>query len=72
MSQHSLLPRYRAQLLRMWSESPPQQLPIWRFSLEDIGTGERYGFANLDALIDHLLAQMERPTDQGQVTQLHP
>jgi hypothetical protein len=70
MPQQTLLPRYRAQLLRMWSESPTQHLPIWRFSLEDISTGERCGFANLDALIDHLLEQMERPPEQGQATPL--
>jgi hypothetical protein len=43
----------------MWVE-PSSRYPYhWRFSLEDVGTGQRFGFADLDALIMHLLALME-------------
>ena len=36
--------------------------PVWRFSLEDVATGNRCGFADLDALLVHLLALMEPAT----------
>jgi hypothetical protein len=43
----------------MWIE-PSSRYPChWRFSLEDVGSGQRFGFADLDALIMHLLALME-------------
>jgi hypothetical protein len=57
-------PLYRAQLLRMWVERPSQRSPIWRFSLEDVETKERNGFADLDALIDHLLRLMAECPEQ--------
>ena len=63
------LPLYRAQILRMWTDAPAHRLPAWRFSLEDIGTGERRGFAELDALIDHLLNLMEHLPEQLSDTQ---
>ena len=64
MLNQTKFPRYRSQVLRMWSESPAHQLPVWRFSLEDISTGERSGFADLDALIEHLVDLMEQRPEQ--------
>jgi len=58
------LPLYRAQVLRMWLDPPAHHLPVWRFSLEDVETGARSGFADLDALIYHLLSQMEQLPDR--------
>lgn len=58
-------PLYRAQLLRMWLEQPAHRSPRWRFSLEDVETGARIGFADLDALICHLLDLMEVTPDQS-------
>jgi len=40
------------------------RLPAWRFSLEDISTGERSGFADVDALIDYLQDLMEHLPEQ--------
>lgn len=57
-------PPYQAQLLRIWVESPAGHQPVWRFSLEDVTTGQRTGFADLDALICHLLNLMEALTRQ--------
>lgn len=57
---------YRSQLLRMWVESTTHRTPVWRFSLEDVDTGERCGFADLDALICHLLELMEEITSPQQ------
>jgi len=48
----------------MWTDAPTHRLPIWRFSLEDISTGVRSGFADLDALIEHLLDLMEQLPEQ--------
>lgn len=59
-------PPYQSQLLRMWAEQPARRPPVWRFSLEDVGTGQRSGFADLDALICHLLELMEEQPDQRQ------
>lgn len=60
MTNQTKLPFYRAQILRMWTDAPMHRLPVWRFSLEDITTGARSGFADLDALIEHLLDLMEQ------------
>jgi hypothetical protein len=47
-------------LLRFWEERS-EQPAVWRFSLEDPQTTRRYGFANLEALVDWLRAQIDRP-----------
>ncbi len=31
--------------------------PLWRFSLKDVGTGERHGFPGLEALVAYLQAE---------------
>ena len=69
MPNRTKLPLYRAQILRMWTDAPEHRLPAWRFSLEDISTGERSGFADLDALIDHLQDLMEQLPEQLSDTQ---
>ena len=53
-------PTYQAKLLRMWLASPAHRPPNWRFSLEDVGSGDRQSFADLDALICHLLDLMDQ------------
>jgi len=47
-------------LLTIWLErsAQPGQPAVWRFSLEDIQTRERRGFASLDALMEFLKTQM--------------
>jgi len=40
---------YLSYLLRLWRESEEQG--VWRASLEDPQTGERTGFASLEALL---------------------
>jgi hypothetical protein len=42
-------PQYHSYLLRFWEERG-QQPSVWRFSLEDPQTDQRYGFASLEAL----------------------
>lgn len=69
MPDRTKLPFYRAQILRMWSESPAHRLPVWRFSLEDTNTGVRNGFADLDALIEHVMDLMEQLPEQLSGTQ---
>ena len=46
-------PRYRSYLLAFWEERglDSQGLAVWRFSLEDPRTGQRRGFASLEALV---------------------
>ncbi|CAG0930403.1 hypothetical protein TFLX_01718 [Thermoflexales bacterium] len=59
-------PQYHSYLLRFWEERG-QQPSVWRFSLEDPQTDQRYGFASLEALMHWLRAalnetqQTERP-----------
>ena len=52
-------PRHRVYLLRCWEErSQDRRLPSkWRFGLEDSRSGQRFGFADLDALITFLRAE---------------
>ncbi len=69
MPNQTKLLHYHAQVLRMWSESPAHELPAWRFSLEEIGTGVRNGFADLDTLIEHLLDLMEQCPEHTSDTQ---
>jgi uncharacterized protein (TIGR02246 family) len=58
-------PRYQGYLLRLWQErhATGGQSAVWRFSLEDAQTGQRQGFACLDALmaaLRHKIEQRER------------
>ena len=52
-------PRYRAWLLRCWTEwARDTEAPAtWRYSLEDPHTGARRGFADLVTLVAHLEAE---------------
>ncbi len=54
-------PRYHAYLLRCWEErgQDPPRPATWRFSLEDPGTGERRGFADLAQLVAFLEGLVE-------------
>lgn len=74
MSMPIRFPPYRSQLLRMWVEPAGARAPVWRFSLEDVSSGQRAGFADLDALITHLLALMEERSAPraGESTHGHP
>ena len=51
--------RYLAYLLRIWQVTDAGKL-VWRASLEDAHTGERQGFASLDALVAFLWEQMRK------------
>ena len=53
-------PRYRAYLLRCWAEGgqPRDRPPTWRFSTENPHSGERRGFAGLDALVAYLATEL--------------
>lgn len=44
---------YLSYLLRLWVVEN-QEGYIWRCSVEDVQTGERYGFATLESLCDFL------------------
>ena len=49
-------PRYLAYLVRLW-QVQDRGVFVWRASLEDAHTGERRGFASLEALLAFLQAQ---------------
>ncbi len=52
-------PRYHSYLLRFWEERGEEMpAPLWRFSLEDPLTEQRFGFANLEALVNWIQAQL--------------
>ena len=54
--------RYLSYLLRLWQiESEGQS--VWLASLEDSRTGERRGFASIDALLVFLCQQTNTATD---------
>jgi hypothetical protein len=47
-------------LLTIWQERPAssEHAAVWRFSLEDARSGERWGFANLEQILAFLEKQM--------------
>jgi hypothetical protein len=53
----------------MWTDALARRLPVWRFRLEDTSTGVRSGFADLDALIEHVMDLMEQLPEQLSDTQ---
>ncbi|MBN2390575.1 MAG: hypothetical protein JXR84_07625 [Anaerolineae bacterium] len=53
---HEEQQRYHAFLLRLWPVEARGQT-VWRASLESSHTGERWGFANVDALCTFLHQQ---------------
>ena len=46
-------------LVRLWATGANGQ-PVWRASLEDVQSGERRGFANLEQLFVFLMEQTEQ------------
>jgi hypothetical protein len=54
--------RYVSYLLRLWKTTSGDKV-VWRASLENSQTGERQGFASLDALFDYLRQQTETETE---------
>ncbi len=59
-------PGYHSYLLRFWEErSEELTQTLWRFSLEDPQTNQRYGFANLAALVDWLQAKINVSLEEG-------
>jgi hypothetical protein len=53
---------YKAYLLRLWREG---ETGDWRAILEDAHSDSRRGFANLDALIEHLRELTESGNNPG-------
>jgi hypothetical protein len=75
MSSSDPSPRYRFYLLACWAEwgPNPDDPPRWRFSLQDPRTGERRGFADLEALVAtvrHALEEggMQQDGEEGLTT----
>ncbi|MGD8397659.1 MAG: hypothetical protein PVG11_02265 [Anaerolineae bacterium] len=56
--------RYLAYMLRLWLVSNGGE-PVWRASLESPHTGERLGFASLEALFDSLRAHTGAQSEPG-------
>ncbi len=54
---------YRSYLLRLWRRNKQQQ-SSWYASLEDPETGTRVGFADLQALIAYLEAELNDLAEQ--------
>ena len=52
---------YRAYVVRCWKERSVQagvETAVWRFSLQDPRTNQRYGFATLEALLVSLQSDL--------------
>jgi hypothetical protein len=59
-------------MLRLWQADSDEEL-TWRASLESPHTGERRGFANLEALVAFLEEEthlMERPDGSSEIRQI--
>ena len=57
-------PTYLSYMLRLWRTSTTGEA-TWRASLENPQTGERHGFASLDAMVAFLRQQIGLASDQG-------
>jgi len=57
-------PDYLSYLLRLWRVSDDDK-PVWRASLQDPQTGERIGFAGMEALFDFLRRQTGVASDEN-------
>ena len=53
--------QYRSYLLRLW-QAQSGDSSIWRASLEDVRSGERHGFADLEQLFAFLKQQTNGDT----------
>jgi hypothetical protein len=62
-------PTMRAYMLRFWKVggTDSQAAPTWRFSLEDPHTGEKLGFADLEALVAFLSEELGGTPDRVEV-----
>lgn len=49
---------YTSYMLRSWLEGNS-----WRYSLEEVGSGKRHGFATLDEFFSFMLARAMLPDD---------
>lgn len=58
--------RYSSFLLRVWLVEDKDP-PVWRASLEDTRSGERKGFASIEALVKFLREQTGPLTAPNQV-----
>ena len=60
-------PHYRSYLLTFWEErsQDSKTRKVWRFSLEDPRTGQRLGFADLEALVIFMRMELERAQENG-------
>ncbi len=56
---------YQSYLLRLWRTTSGGET-TWRASLESPHTGERTGFASLEALFDHLRASTAKQKEGGE------
>ena len=57
-------PPYHSYLLRIW-QTTDRGIPIWRASLESPCTGERQGFATLEALYAYLQQSTHKPSRES-------
>ena len=57
---------YTTYILRCWQEGSN-----WRYSLEEVGGGERYGFASLDEFVAFMLARATTPAESAAACLLH-
>jgi hypothetical protein len=55
---------YQSYLLRLWRTATTGDA-TWRASLENPQTGERHGFASLDAMVTFLRLQIGLAPDRG-------
>jgi hypothetical protein len=59
-------PRYHTLLVTFWEErnQDPNLPNVWRFRLEDPRTGRRWGFANLEALVEALKCEVSESDEE--------
>ena len=63
-------PHHRSFLVRCWQEQSVhagREIVVWRFSLQNLGSNQRHGFATLEALLLSLQAELadDKSTETG-------
>jgi hypothetical protein len=61
---------YQAYMLRLWQDQVEDGM-VWRASLESPYSGERLGFASLEALCDFLRQRAEQGSQARAVNETH-
>ena len=64
---------YHSFLFRCWVERPAQaeQPAVWRFSLQNVRTGEQVGFTSVEAVLAYLQTRLNGRSVPSKIEDIH-